>query len=396
VQLPLGEAKAQQVPLLREQERVLTDEQCAALLKKINFLRDPGYAQKLRNSLESVGRMARQAEQGQREADERLRRELTDQAKDFLDDLAMKGVEKLELNLFRREIQRLHEAGVLPAAQRLLIQKKAIDLGIQLDKLLGYLDTAAGWYDQGMTLYLRQITEASKTTQAAQEADKSLYDQVIESGAPKWLGERVAQAGGPLTEIGFKLGYLAVTAGPIYGESYYAGQSLAQLKESMNRMSDQLQRIELDRNMYEHQYDRDCKPTPSTEATTSPETPAAPTPASKAGGGISPWVWILGGAAVVGGVGAAALAAGRSGSTSSSSGGSRTSAASCSSGLFCRTSTGKTGCCPSRINGQGFIGLCPNSNACVTLAPFQRQSCPGGGASVNCCPGPVDCGVNRR
>lgn len=398
-QVPIGGSTPQ---LLRAQEQLMSAADCASLLRKINFLKAPDYAQKLRNSLASIEKMRAQAEQGKWEADQKLWEELQARSKEYVDDLKKlvlkDAVARAKQEQFKRLIRSMHDRGALPASPSLVPIKKLEDA---IERALSSVEKATkasvNVTNRTMDAYLKALKDATTDTKAAQSVEQHLLREFTTDAALKEYGELIlaaAKGSGielPYADLLFKLGYLVATAAPPAIERFYVQpRDIARLQESADQMRDALQRIELDLNMYQGQHRRYCqeRPTQRQARAEPPPQPAPPPPQTAPGPSAGA---VVGGTVLVGGLiaGAVALAAAAGGGGSS---GSSSGPKSCESGQFCRTSGGKEGCCP---NG-GFIALCHNSNACASIAPFTGAGCPGEAKVVNCCGGAVDCGINAR
>ena len=381
---PLKEAVAQQgvsedVPkvgmtprLLRKPERVLDEEQCSALLNRINFLRSPQHRQKLQNGMDSVDKLLDQAREGKQEADAKLRKVLKEEAKGFLKNLAL---DKLAVGKYRKSIQLLQKEGKTGAAKFLLPLKK-------LEKALGdsHLALQAVIDAQGAQTdyFLKQVSNARKTSQAAQGAHQSLLDEMVLSDLPKDLGEILSSVAPGFPAILFKLGHLGIQVTAASLDKYWSGQNLSTLKKHSGRMHYQLRAMDLNLDSGQYRYRKYCKvKVPPTEQAKSqisepppPLTPAAPTEvaASEApGSGIA--LPLLGGIVGLGAAGGAvALAAGGLGGGGGDGGGAASASDSCDAccretdGSWCEAAFGNA-CCPA-----GFPHFYPDGRCYETIS----------------------------
>lgn len=306
---------AQTPQLLRAPEVLMSEADCNALLKHVNFLKDPAYGRQLRGTLASLEKLKAQAEQGKWDADRRLWEELKKRSEEYIQDLtkhAAKGmVKEAQETQYRALMRSMHARGVLPASPSLVWLKRAED---RFRELVFKLDKLGKVANRGGDVYREALTDAAGANSSALEAHDYAMRELLSEPALKGMGEELISSlkGSkllpPYAEIGFKLGYLGVTAGfPAYERFVMAPRELANLQGEIDKMRDALQRIELDLAMDQRQYQRYCVERPTRQAQARPQpTPVSTPPSSTSSSPGFP----LGGALLVGGLvaGAAALA----------------------------------------------------------------------------------------
>ncbi len=398
--------------LLRGPEVVLSEAQCEDISRRVNFLRDSSYQQKLKTALDSVVKMALQEQQGELEASAELRKELLDQGTELLSDLVKDKVwSEAQTSQFRALIESMQARGVLPAAKKLVLLKTVEDFA---HKVAESADLPFKIYDDTMTVYLAEVTKAAAANQKAYQKQKHLYDEFVDSGLPKDFGDLIGAMSEPVYDISFKVGYLLVTAGPIYGRKYVASRDLAKMQNTISDMRSQLDSIDLNLNMYTHQYQRWCTinqqahvtqatqlppdsgspqtttgsdiapavtlPNTSTSVnpgsgfdTSGPLLVSAPQPSQSSGAAgtssesDSTLYWVGGGIIAAGALAGAAVAA--------------------KGGFGGGGGSGGSSCPVQNTCGGGVVALCSTANCCPTGTSPTGNECAGPGSQFCDCPG---------
>lgn len=252
---------------LREQERVLTEEQCIQLETRIKRLSDPRYGEGIRRDQDRMLRLADQAEADYEAAKAEARQVVDQYLKDLTELLA--GSYSIRVWSSNKVVLRARVGNLrkkIPYEQVSTVDWHRLNQTVE-----GYLsafDTLVGSVEPltsvTFTVHDPEFeARVLKAQQASQSAKQSLAALAAEIAKTPVLNDlldlAVTLTPTPIDDVTNILGKLGFGLAIAKSQQRISKRESEEHKSNIAKMNVELMSIEMDRNMYKNQYDRYCK-----------------------------------------------------------------------------------------------------------------------------------------